>query len=304
MWTTNPTLASLLANPEDGYKYMQSSGKKVDWKCPNCENIINNKIINKIKTNGLSCPKCSDKISSGERLMYNILSKLNIEFLHDKSMFWSENKRYDFYLPLHNTIIEMHGKQHYNGGFESYGGNSLTKEIENDNFKYKMAIDNGISNYVVINSSDSNLLKIAEEIKNSKLYKLLDLKSIDIEEVLLSSTNSKLIECCNLYKSNEYNLSDISKILKVSRNTVTSYLKKGASYGFVEYDVKESYSKKTKNSVNKTRKPILQYDRLGNLIKEWYTQNELKRALKVSSPTIVKYCNSGELWLDCYWKYK
>ena len=36
MWTTNPELASLLADPNDGYKYMQSSGHKVKWKCKNC----------------------------------------------------------------------------------------------------------------------------------------------------------------------------------------------------------------------------------------------------------------------------
>ena len=34
MWTTNPELASLLADPNDGYKYTQSTSKKVSWRCP------------------------------------------------------------------------------------------------------------------------------------------------------------------------------------------------------------------------------------------------------------------------------
>ena len=32
MWTTNPELAKLLADPNDGYKYTQRTSKKVKWK--------------------------------------------------------------------------------------------------------------------------------------------------------------------------------------------------------------------------------------------------------------------------------
>ena len=43
MWTTNPELASLLADPNDGYKYARCSQKSVDWKCPNCHSLVKNK---------------------------------------------------------------------------------------------------------------------------------------------------------------------------------------------------------------------------------------------------------------------
>lgn len=43
MWDTNPELAKLLLNPEDGYKYTQNSNKKTNWKCPKCGNIIKDK---------------------------------------------------------------------------------------------------------------------------------------------------------------------------------------------------------------------------------------------------------------------
>ena len=36
LWTTCPEVAQLLLNPEDGYKLTKSSGKHVDFKCPNC----------------------------------------------------------------------------------------------------------------------------------------------------------------------------------------------------------------------------------------------------------------------------
>ena len=44
MWTTNPELAKLLVNPDDGYKYTSTSGKKVDWRCPICNTIIYSKL--------------------------------------------------------------------------------------------------------------------------------------------------------------------------------------------------------------------------------------------------------------------
>ena len=58
MWDTNPELAKLLLDPEDGYNYTYGSSKKVNWKCPNCHTVINNKIISTIYKNGLSCIKC------------------------------------------------------------------------------------------------------------------------------------------------------------------------------------------------------------------------------------------------------
>mgnify|MGYP000925118719 CR=1 FL=1 len=78
MWTTNPELAKLLANPEDGYKYMQSSNKKVDWKCKECNTLLHGRAINNFNRRGFSCPKCSDGISLGERMIMIILNQLNI----------------------------------------------------------------------------------------------------------------------------------------------------------------------------------------------------------------------------------
>ena len=81
MWTTNPELAKLLADPQDGYKYMEHSGKYVDWKCPSCGNIIKHKQINMVSRQKLSCPKCSDKFPYTEKFMYSFLQELNINFI-------------------------------------------------------------------------------------------------------------------------------------------------------------------------------------------------------------------------------
>ena len=68
MWSTNPDLAKLLLKSEDGRRYMQSSSKLVDWRCPDCRNIIKGKSPHKVNARGLSCVKCSDGISFGKNV--------------------------------------------------------------------------------------------------------------------------------------------------------------------------------------------------------------------------------------------
>ena len=48
---------------------------------------------------------------------------------------WSENKRYDVYIPYLNCIVENHGEQHYNNSFKSLNGRTLEEEQKNDKYK-------------------------------------------------------------------------------------------------------------------------------------------------------------------------
>lgn len=180
MWTTNPELASLLANPEDGYKYTQSSNKKADWRCPNCEDIIKNKVIGNINIRGLSCHRCNDGVSFPEKLMYLVLKELNIQFELQKKFKWSDNRIYDFYISSMNLIIETHGTQHYTkNGFHTLGGRTLEEEQANDKYKYDMAIVNGINEYIVIDCRYSDFGFIKNNILNSRLAELFDLSKVD-----------------------------------------------------------------------------------------------------------------------------
>lgn len=174
MWTTNPKLASKLAHPVDGYICTQGSTKKVNWKCPDCENIIKNKTIADINKQGLSCPRCSDGISFPERFMYSLLRESGIEFVFDSTQKWSQGKRYDFFLPKYNWIIETHGLQHYEGSFSRYRtGRSLKEEQENDELKESLAKENGIENYIVIDARESTMNWIRSSIINSDLFKII-----------------------------------------------------------------------------------------------------------------------------------
>lgn len=42
--------------------------------------------------------------------MHSILSQLSIEYISEFNDIWCENRKYDFYIPSLNTIIEMNGK--------------------------------------------------------------------------------------------------------------------------------------------------------------------------------------------------
>ncbi|MEM5599205.1 hypothetical protein AAHB53_28045 [Niallia circulans] len=70
-------------------------------------------------------PKCSDGFSIPEKFMFNLLDYLQVDFDYQKVFDWSLGKRYDFYIPMLNCIIETHGAQHY-----QYSGfmNSLEQE--------------------------------------------------------------------------------------------------------------------------------------------------------------------------------
>lgn len=59
------------------------------------------------------CPKCSKKASKGERKIMEYLMDNEIDFIKEKVFDWSDHKRYDFYLPQYNLLIEYHGIQHY-----------------------------------------------------------------------------------------------------------------------------------------------------------------------------------------------
>ena len=55
------------------------------------------------------------KVSSYERKIIEILNKENVQFIKEKSFpdLHRGYYRFDFYLPIENIIIEVHGQQHY-----------------------------------------------------------------------------------------------------------------------------------------------------------------------------------------------
>lgn len=139
---------------------------------------------------------CSEGISGSypERLMSSLLSILGVDFAREQTFPWStgvvdetghsSTKRYDFYIPSLSAIVEVHGSQHYDGGFENLGGRTLEEEQRNDRQKEDLAKAHGIKHYIVINALSSTLSYIKESILSNKYFvSLFDISNVDWAEV-------------------------------------------------------------------------------------------------------------------------
>lgn len=254
LWTTHPHVAKLLIDKEIGYKFSYgNSHMKVKWKCESCTHI-NTNTINEI-CNNLKCKKCSDTLSLGEKIIYSLLDNKNIEFTHEVSFKWSNNKRYDFYLSKHNTIIEVHGEQHY-VQTNRKNTRTLEEEQDNDKHKYETAMQNGIENYIVIDARYSDFEFIINKILNSDLTSLITINRKEIEQLDISY-NLLTVKTWGLWNDG-LGVMEISRQLKISKSTIKRYLKLGNSLKKCVYNVNDKY-KNMKVS-------ILELDLKGNII--------------------------------------
>jgi len=210
------------------YDVSYGSGKKVWWKCRHCESDYQLTVDKKTSKdyNPSSCSICSNGSSFGERLMFEILRHHNIHFLKEKTFNWSNNKRYDFYLPEHKTIIEIHGTQHYNGSFSRIGGRTLEQEISNDILKESLAKSNGIKNYIVIKSLDYDIYEFKQQILNSELKNILGVKDIDYDELKSLIFNNTIKETWDKYNEG-FTVKEIEKLIPIKRSTIKRYIKLG-----------------------------------------------------------------------------
>lgn len=288
MWTSNPELAKFLANPEDGYKYTQMSNKKVDWKCLECGEIVKGKQIAQICQNGLSCPRCADGRSYPEKFMFNLLLNLNIFFDYDTTMAWSNNKRYDFYLPEHSMIIETHGEQHYEETNRK-GARTLKEEQENDLYKYNLAMENGIKRYIVIDARKSNADYLQNSIINSPLSVYFNLDLIDYSQIDYESQKSLHVKALNLWNAN-HTVREISKIVKISEDRLDVILRGWRRVGKCNYG---------------NNRPVLQYSLDGEIIKEWENVIIASKSLSIHPSGIRQCCNGKQKTTGGYmWEYK
>ena len=86
-----------------------------------------------------SANKMSNKMTAPEKVFYNMMKELCVDFESQKVI---ENKIYDFYIPSKNMIIEIHG-DYWHANPLIYEGKELNKiqnrNIKNDNYKELLA---------------------------------------------------------------------------------------------------------------------------------------------------------------------
>lgn len=241
LWTTNPSLCKLLENKNDGYTYSRNSIQKVNWFCSYCGELVKNRRVIDSYYYGVICKRCSKSKSMPNRIMYNLLSQLNIQFEDEKNFNWCryyyDGKYhvgfYDFYFIYNNKkyIVEMDGGFHTKDNILHGIKYKRVKEI--DDIKDKLAKEHNI-NVIRIDCSGHSILSYKNQIINSSLSEIIDIDNVNWEKCLYQSCDNKIKECCKLY-NNGLTITNIQKEMNLSYPTVTSYLIIGTEGGLCSY---------------------------------------------------------------------
>lgn len=233
---------------EEASKYTIGSHVMIYPVCPYCGNIKDKQVMikNIYRTHSIGC-SCSDNISYPNKFMFGMLKQLNIDFEREYSPKWIGKKRYDFYIPSKNIIIEMDGGL---GHGISVHKRDKTKTInstkQDDDFKDKQAMLNEIE-VIRIDCLKSELDYIKNNIINSKLKDIFDLESINWNKVEEYTMTNLQKQSCDLKRDNpHYTTYDIGSILGLNYQTVIKYLKKGSELGWCEYNPKEELVRSAK----------------------------------------------------------
>ena len=229
---------------EEAKKYTYSQGVKIPIKCPNC-GLVTKVAIHNVVHHDFTCGYCTTGISYSERLMREVLNKLNIEYKM-QYIIKGYSYRYDFYLPKFNAIIETHGEQHYvcDGERGMFGRPSNDKE--NDKNKMDTAVANGIKScdYHQVDCRESNITwcrpYIIEALKHYS-----DIEKFDEDEwndiaAKAERKYSSLVEVCKTYDENKETFTTVKDFQEkffpeLKRREVNGYLVKGEELGICTY---------------------------------------------------------------------
>ena len=239
LWTTNPEVAKMLKNKEDGYKYAAYSNKAVEFVCNNCGQGVGKKIIASVTQRGLGCQFCGRGRSYPNKFMYNLLKSLDVAFEMEKRFDWcifpSYDKSYmsfgiyDFVVEEKKLILEMDGGLGHGHYVIKTGYYSLEDTIYRDEIKDKLAIENG---YKVIRincdylQSNNRFQTCKVAVENSDFAKIYSLNNIDWSLIDKQAQGSILLDICELYNQG-CSSGEISEILDYDLSSVIDYLHKG-----------------------------------------------------------------------------
>lgn len=232
--TLNPQFKNNIIDFKDAISSSSYSTKKNIFKCSKCGYIKETTYASLTNNKKFSCPICSNKNSYNEKFIINLLQQLNVNFEREKTFNWSQNKRYDFYIPSLSCIIETMGLQHY----EDCTWTKAEYQQENDKLKEKLAKENGIKHYIVLDCRKSEMEWIKNSILNNKDFiNIFNCNKIDFLECDKSANSSTIIEVIKYYNSNKNcTLKEISEKYKISKGTVGRYLKIGNNINLCNYN--------------------------------------------------------------------
>lgn len=298
LWTTDPKVAELLTNPEDGYTIARMSHKKLNFTCPFCGKKQDKFVLN-VTRRGLQCDNCSDHISFPNRFGRAFLDQLPIDdYTPEYSPDWLKPYSLDLFFEYNGKALALEMDGGVGHGNKQWGpGNKKDIEgKERDILKDKLAAENGIE-VIRIDAQESSSEYIGKHILQSKLNQIFDLSVIDWIKCDMDAQKNLVKEVCDLYMSGIKKLQDIADILKISDQSVRNYLKRGVKFGWCDYSPR--VAQLNRNIPPQGRKIIVT-----NIDTE--QQFEFKNikhcasnildvcGITVSHNTIRKYCNNKQ----------
>lgn len=297
--TRAPEIVKFLKNKEDAYKYGVGSHSYVDCKCPKCGYEKKVVVYSLYERKDIGCI-CGDHTSYPTKIMLDVLNQLNVDFITEYSPEWIRPKRYDFYIPSKNLIIEMdgglgHGRRVFNESkFSSL--DSLLKDIYKDNYAFERGL--GV---IRIDAEKSEIEYIKNNILRSELNDIFNLDCIDWKRTELFALKEKVIKCCCLWNEGMTNTSEIAGTVNIHYATVVDYLKIGARLELCDYDPDVVRANNAKmigmNNLNNDRcKPVSVYKK-GEYIGSFKSSYEIARlsidlfGMKLLPSHIREVCN-------------
>ena len=300
IWDKAGWMIDLGVSEEDSKTHTPNDAREIYVECPDCKRIKRTTPNNIYNNHSIGC-SCGDGVSYPEKLMESILIQLDVKYERQYKPDWSQNRRYDFYLLDTYTIIEIHGVQHYSE-CRGFTRKTLKEEQENDKLKKELALNNGIKHYIVINCSVSDLQYIKNNILDSELNKLFDLRYninwVQCEEYALKN---KVKEVCDYYKKHPgLFTSDLAKEFGMSRSAISEYLKQGMKLGWCEYNGKEEM----KRAGERSGKRVSQFTIEGEFIKTYPSTMEAERQTGINNSYISACCRGKRKKAGGYtWRY-
>lgn len=281
--TLRPDLVDYFVNKEDAYSHTVYSNKSAEWKCPRC-GFRWDLPIGKMSSRKIKCVNCYNRRSYPEKFFECFLNQIYEPYKNNITFEWSNKKEYDFWIMERGIIVEINGSQHYK---ESGTFRSLTEEKINDEYKRYLALENGMKEYIVIDCSTSSKEWISKQISTSLLPTLLFFSPSDIDwdECDKYAMSNIIFDVCRDYELGK-TINDLTQIYSRCRNTIRNYLKRGAEYGWCNYDpqlaIEKSKKKNGERVVKTMSKGVYQIDLNNNILDIFPSIQEAQRRLKIS----------------------
>lgn len=252
--STAPELEPYFAEEDKWMLSEYSSGvnKKIKPVCPNCGTRSNKYYtINQLRHKGFACGCNSDGISYPEKFISCVLDQLHIPYIRQATTcdfgFDVDHKKYDFYLPYHSCIIEANGIQHFDDKDQILNWRTYEEEKSNDEYKRKMAIDNGIKYYFDVDCRQSTLKYIKKSLFESGIGSLLQIteENIDWKSCDEYATKNIIKTICDEFMNDPLSLKKIRDNYHMHKETLRDYMRKGAKFNWINYDLYRVISQNT-----------------------------------------------------------